>query len=1859
MKKIILISVFLMLALSLFAQTNRQRLLQLSESMSQKFQAEKAEALRMADSLNLVVRQEFKDGQVIELMRFENNRPIYYTTYNAEGANLIKASNLYPGGSAGLGLTGMGQNLGMWDGGGTFAAHQEFQGRVQQMDSPSGFSAHATHVAGTMIARGSQMPARGMSFAGNLKAYDWNNDNSEMASAAANGMKVSNHSYGYITGWSYRNLEGNWNWYWYGDPSISNTEDYRFGFYDNSAKAWDQIALYADEYLIVKAAGNDRGYGPEPGTGHYVWIEGNWVWSTETRDFDGGDDGYDTISTTGLAKNILTVGAVNAQSQMSSFSGWGPTDDGRIKPDIVAKGVGVYSPSYNSATQAPNFYDTYNGTSMSSPMVSGAIGLLLQHQQNLNPGQALKASTMKGLIIHSADDMISGALGPDYRFGWGLMDTEKAAEIMSNNSLNNAHIFELTLADSQTLTLEFTATGDEPFKATIVWTDIDANPVSPALNPTNLMLVNDLDLRVFNEIDEFQPYILDPANPTNPATTGDNFRDNVEVVFIENPIPGQTYTVSISHKNNLYNQMSQAFSLIVTGNTIGNYYPAPQNLIAFAGNQIVDLQWNEIWNDDFTGYNLYRNNEIYEVNLTDNYYSDVSVTNGTTYTYYVTAVYGENESMPSNYVNATPFVSYTDTLPPRNLTHQLDGNNVILSWEEPGLESGWFTHSVGEPLGNGIGTDSQAMFEVAHRFTPQQLQDLGVAGQRLSKISYVPNYEFAEYIVKVWVGGQNYPLFPGQTIFQTQVSNFTVDQWNEVLISDIYIPHNQELWIGYQVITPGGFPAGADSGPAYDYYGNLIFLNNRWQSLLSLSETLNYNWLVKGFAGVDSENTVLLANNNQEYSSDKNYLISNNNLQASDFRSSLTNFQIRSNQQRNLTGYNIYRNQEFIAYVPFSELSYTDYEIAYGHYTYSVTAVYEAGESVPVHTEVHHYGEAVVISDFPWHEDFEGEQFPPLGWMVYDLNGDGDSWRIYEDIPNTGNNVVGSMAAFFAGLYITPDNWLITPKLQLPEDININLKYLIASDNFSRNPQNYSVLISHSSNNNWDFYPIYQEYVINNELQPRIVDLSQYAGQEVYIAFRHHNSHSNQISILMLDDVEVISSNTFPFFPAPPRNLTAAYENNSVVLNWDEPAEHEGDLIIDFAFTGNTNDMSGYNHHGISFGTTFVNDRFGNYESALSFNGFNDYVSAQTSNISYEQFAVSLWFKTTATNRPIIGNTDFYTGSSYGDKRIYLDNQGRIFAGVYPNPTTINTTESYNDNQWHHVVLTQNYYGISLYVNGELIGQRVATTTHIYDCQYWTIGYVEMLPDWPSMPSNHFFSGMIDDVKIYNKHITEAEVLDLYTNVRNNNVRTSNQRNNQDPSEDLIGYNVYKNGNLLNETPVTQLSYTDIFIEPTHNYYYEVTAVYEYSESRPIGVYIEIPDNAQRIRFTQGWNIFSANRVPESLDMMDIFDGLIENNILSKVQNQTGDALEYLLDNWVNNIGDISFTQGYRVRVNSTSTLNIMGDFVELPLSINLTEGWNIISYPHNYEESTYNIFYSLFDNEQIVKVMDQQGRAIEIIPYVGLIDNIYSLKPGQGYVVKATEDFTLTYSGYNDILVARRDKETVKPEMQNKESVRMLSHYQPIWSGNGFQHFNVYALVNETLSQNLSIGDEIAVFDGDNCVGATVFTGQEDFISVITSMNDGLGDSVNGFIPNNDFSIRIWLHETESEIINPAIVLVSGNNQFTPSGTSVIQIDNLTSQADIVLPAITDITAIYPNPFNPTTNIKFSTHVSGNISLEIYNIKGQKVKTLITGYHDAGVYQVAWNGVDNNNRKVSSGVYFTRLVTENKQVIRKMVLIK
>ncbi len=193
--------------------------------------------------------------------------------------------------------------------------------------------------------------------------------------------------------------------------------------------------------------------------------------------------GFDSLPGDQTAKNTLVVGAIDditddpyglGNVNMTSFSSYGPTDDGRMGVDVVANGIDLLSTYSLSDTS----YAIGSGTSMSSPNVAGTAILLVEHYEDLF-GALPRSATTKGVLTHNAFD--AGNPGPDYSYGWGVVDAAASADFLTNAASSATSsatdlLLENSYAGSE-WTMEIDADETQPLVVSMVWTD-PAGPLS-------------------------------------------------------------------------------------------------------------------------------------------------------------------------------------------------------------------------------------------------------------------------------------------------------------------------------------------------------------------------------------------------------------------------------------------------------------------------------------------------------------------------------------------------------------------------------------------------------------------------------------------------------------------------------------------------------------------------------------------------------------------------------------------------------------------------------------------------------------------------------------------------------------------------------------------------------------------------------------------------------------------------------------------------------------------------------------------------------------------------------------------------------------------------------------------------------------------------------------------------------------------------------------------------------------------------------------------------------------------------------------------------------------------------------------
>ncbi len=495
----------------------------------------------------------------------EDGTLLYYTTHMDPTSKVSRANTLYTGGTLDLGLSGKGLKVGVWDAGIALTTHQEYDTRVRNADGSQEIDNHTTLVTGTIVSSGIKEKAKGVAFAAEAASHDWSRDKIEVTEAAASGLLLSNHSYGIKT---------------------DRVPDWYFGAYIKVSQDWDKIMYNAPYYLMVTAAGNAQN-----------------SYDNDLPVYGKTQDGFDLLVGFTTSKNGMVIAGADTKvngdgllttAKVSGYSSFGPTDDGRIKPDIAGDGTTIYSTSSSSNSS----YKSSLGTSMAAPGVTGALLLLQEYYQELH-GSFMRAATLKGLALHTADDVQEK--GPDYKMGWGVINTKKAAEAIRNRDFS-AVIEERTLVPGETYTFIVKANGEGPFAASISWTDPEGNTVNRGeLNAPQPALVNDLDIRVSKNGQAYYPWKLNPREAGTQATKGDNQVDPFERIDLPNT-QGE-YTVTVSHKGELHSG-SQHFSLIITGAALTNCRLEIPNGLALqiAEEQQTMVSWDPI--SDETLYEL-------------------------------------------------------------------------------------------------------------------------------------------------------------------------------------------------------------------------------------------------------------------------------------------------------------------------------------------------------------------------------------------------------------------------------------------------------------------------------------------------------------------------------------------------------------------------------------------------------------------------------------------------------------------------------------------------------------------------------------------------------------------------------------------------------------------------------------------------------------------------------------------------------------------------------------------------------------------------------------------------------------------------------------------------------------------------------------------------------------------------------------------------------------------------------------------------------------------------------------------------------------------------------------------------------
>lgn len=409
------------------------------------------------------------------------------------------------------GLSGAGLSVMVYDGGAVLVEHPDFDGRVRSHDPVPGV-AHATHVTGTIIGSGlaSGGTLRGMAPQALAESFAVENLGGNPAEILF--LNPGDLESDYLT--AFDSLDTVVSNNSIGSNVCSNgsncTWNGRYGV--TSAVVDSLVSSHQPPMRVVFAAGNER--------------------SCDRCRVEGAirADGYGSLAPPANMKNAIIVGATNGDTgDVSAFSSWGPTGDGRIKPDVVAPGCQLSDDFGVTSLTALGDYDSLCGTSMAAPTVSGINLLLLEaYERTYGPIEQVSNALLKSLLIHTAEDISQP--GPDYRSGYGLVQARAAVESLINGAFRQEQI-----VSNGTRSYWINVPADtQDMRVTLTWDDRPGTPLA------SRALVHDLDLHLYDPASTRHfPWTLDPSEPDAPARrVGEDHLNNVEVVDVRRPQQG-------------------------------------------------------------------------------------------------------------------------------------------------------------------------------------------------------------------------------------------------------------------------------------------------------------------------------------------------------------------------------------------------------------------------------------------------------------------------------------------------------------------------------------------------------------------------------------------------------------------------------------------------------------------------------------------------------------------------------------------------------------------------------------------------------------------------------------------------------------------------------------------------------------------------------------------------------------------------------------------------------------------------------------------------------------------------------------------------------------------------------------------------------------------------------------------------------------------------------------------------------------------------------------------------------------------------------------------------------------------------
>ena len=385
------------------------------------------------------------------------------------------------------------------------------------------------------------------------------------------------------------------------------------------------------------------------------------------------------------------------------------------------------------------------------------------------------------------------------------------------------------------------------------------------------------------------------------------------------------------------------------------------------------------------------------------------------------------------------------------------------------------------------------------------------------------------------------------------------------------------------------------------------------------------------------------------------------------------------------------------------------------------------------------------------------------------------------------------------------------------------------------------------------------------------------------------------------------------------------------------------------------------------------------------------------------------------------------------------------------------------------------------------------------------------------------------------------------------------------------------------------------------------------------------PDEVtQTVPLNTGYQFVSSRIDVENPDMLIVLSSILNEN-LDYVRNSDGAVLRKIGPNWVNGIGDWITTEGYLIKMYGAETLALTGDVFNPLYPINLTTGYQFVSFlPETAIDAIFAFEGILTDDLDYIR--NSQGEMLRKIGYTW-VNGLGDANPGEGYLIKMFADDQLVYN--------------IPTEITKSSTLdKVMNHFV-------FEGGNAADPIYSIYVSGLNIGDEVTVFDGDKMVGASVVVSEyvlENSVPVFSTLTEE-----KGFEANNPISLVVWDTQNQTEVS----ATYTFDNEYAkayvkttfPENDGEFSVINVTKGAIGTLKAALTEVSIYPNPATDVLNIVSNNTIN---RVRILNSVGQ---IMFNSELNNTILNV-------NTTNYQSGIYFIQLET-NDGIITEKVTIK